>query len=73
MRRAPGSGSVVGEEPARRAAGRVERVVPRREENVVPFERQGASKVDGVVRAQGVLRGELASVAGQWFVDRDGA
>jgi hypothetical protein len=27
--------------------------------------------VDGVIAAQGVLRGELAGVAGQWFVDRD--
>ena len=29
--------------------------------------------MDGVIAAQGVLRGEIAGVAGQWFVDRDGA
>jgi hypothetical protein len=34
---------------------------------------QGAGEVDGVVAAQGVLCGEVAGVAGQWFVDRDGA
>ena len=27
--------------------------------------------MDGVIAAQGVLRGEIAGVAGQWFVDRD--
>ena len=37
------------------------------------MEVQGASEVDGVVAAQGVLAGEVAGVAGQWFVDRDGA
>ncbi len=34
---------------------------------------QGASEVDGVVAAQRVLDSEVAGVAGQWFVDRDGA
>jgi hypothetical protein len=34
---------------------------------------QSASEVDGVVAAKRVLRGEIAGVAGQWFVDRDGA
>ena len=29
--------------------------------------------MDGVVAAQGVFGGEVAGVAGQWFVDRDGA
>jgi hypothetical protein len=29
--------------------------------------------VDGVVAAQSVLGGEVTGVAGQWFVDRDGA
>jgi hypothetical protein len=29
--------------------------------------------VDSVVAAQGMVRGEVAGVAGQWFVDRDGA
>jgi hypothetical protein len=29
--------------------------------------------VDGVVAAQGVLSGEVAGVAGQWFVDRGDA
>ena len=28
--------------------------------------------MDGVIAAQGVLRGEIAGVASQWFVDRDG-
>jgi hypothetical protein len=71
--RAPGSRRVVGEQPARRARGRVERCVPRGEENVVAVQLQGASEVDGVVAAQGVLGGEVAGVAGQWLVDRDGA
>ena len=61
---------VVGDEPARRTRGGVECLVPRREENVVPFERKGACEVDGVMAAQDVLRGEIAGVAGQWFVDR---
>jgi hypothetical protein len=34
---------------------------------------QSASEVDGVVAAKRVLRGEIAGVAGQWFVDRDAA
>ena len=34
---------------------------------------QRASKVDGVVAAQGILGGEVAGVAGQWFIERDGA
>ena len=29
--------------------------------------------MDGVVAAQSVLSGEITGVAGQWFVDRDGA
>jgi hypothetical protein len=29
--------------------------------------------VDGVVAAQGVLRSEVARLAGEWFVDRDDA
>jgi hypothetical protein len=32
---------------------------------------QRASKVDGVVAAQGVLGDEAAGGAGQWFVERD--
>jgi hypothetical protein len=71
--RASGSVGVVGEQPARRACGRVERVVPRPEENGVAAQLQSAGKVDGVVAAQGVLGGEVAGVAGQWLVDRDGA
>jgi hypothetical protein len=50
-RRAPGSGRVVGKELARRARGRVERGVPRGEENVVAVQPQGAGEVDGVVAA----------------------
>ena len=69
----PGLGSVVGEEPAGRACGRVERVVPRGEQDVVAQEVQGACEVDGVVAAQRVLGGEVAGVAGEWFVDRDAA
>jgi hypothetical protein len=34
---------------------------------------QGTGEVNGVIAAQGVLGGEVAGVAGQWFVDRDGA
>jgi hypothetical protein len=64
---------VVGDEPTRRTRGGVQGVVPCREENVVAFEREGACEVDGVVAAQGVLRGELAGVSGEWFVDRDGS
>ena len=73
QRDAPGSGSVVGEKPARRARGRVERVVPRGEEDVVAYEVQGACEVDGVVAAQGMPGGEVAGLAGQWLVERDGA
>jgi hypothetical protein len=72
-RGAPASGGVVGEELARCPCGGVEGVVPRREENVVAVQLQGARKVDGVVPAEGVLGGEVAGMAGQWFVDRDGA
>jgi hypothetical protein len=64
---------VVGEQLARCARGRVEGVVPGGEENVVAMQLQGAREVDGVVAAQGVLGGEVAGVAGQWFVDCDGA
>jgi hypothetical protein len=55
------------------ARGRGERVVPGGEENVVAVQLQRASEVEGVVTAQGVSLGEGARVAGQWFVDRDGA
>ena len=72
MERAPRSAGVIDDEPAGRARGSVEGVVPRREENVA-FERQGTCEVDGVVAAQGALSGEVAGVAGQWFVDRDDA
>jgi hypothetical protein len=34
---------------------------------------KGACEVDGVVAAQGVFGGEVAGVAGEWFVDRDDA
>ena len=68
-----GSAGVVGDQPAGRACGGVEGVVPRREENVVAFEVQGACEVDGVVAAQRVLDSEVPGRAGQWFVDRDGA
>ena len=71
--RAPGSVGVVDEQLARRARGRVERVVPRGEENVVAVQLQGACEVDGVIAAQGVRGGEVAGVAGQRFVDRDDA
>jgi hypothetical protein len=37
------------------------------------LEVQGAGEVNGVVAAQGVLGGEVAGLAGQWFVDRDDA
>jgi hypothetical protein len=67
------SGSVVGEELARRARGGVERAVPRGEEHVVAAQLQSASEVDSVVAAEDVLRGEVTGMAGQWFVDRDGA
>jgi hypothetical protein len=39
----------------------------------VALEVQGACEVDGVVAAQGVLGGEVAGLAGEWFVDRDDA
>jgi hypothetical protein len=62
-----------GEESAGRACGVVEGVVPRGDENVVAVQMQGACEMDGVVAAQCVLGGEVTGVAGQWFVDRDGA
>jgi hypothetical protein len=68
-----GSTGVVGDELAGCAGGGVEGVVPGREENVVAFEVQGGCEVDGVVAAQGVLGGEVAGLAGEWFVDRDDA
>jgi hypothetical protein len=34
---------------------------------------EGACEVDGVIAAQLVLRGEVAGVAGESFVDRDDA
>jgi hypothetical protein len=43
------------------------------ESSRVAVQLQGASEVDGVVAAQSVLSGEITGVAGQWFVDRDGA
>jgi hypothetical protein len=55
---------VVGDEPAGLTRGGVEGVVPCREENVVAFERQGACELDGVIAAQGVLRSEIAGLAG---------
>jgi len=67
------SAGVVGDELAGRACGGVEGVVPRREDNVVAFEVQGAREVDGVVAAQGVFGGEVAGSAGDGFVDRDDA
>jgi hypothetical protein len=63
-RRPLGSAGVVGDELAGGACGEVERVVPRREEDVVAFEVQGACKVDGVVAAEGVLGGEVTGLAG---------
>jgi hypothetical protein len=54
----PGSWVDGGEKLARCACGRVERRVPRREENVVAVQLQGAGKVDGVVAAQAVTCGE---------------
>jgi hypothetical protein len=51
-------------EPAGRACGGVESVVPCSEENVVAFEVQGAGEVDGVVAAEGVLGGEVPGLAG---------
>ena len=72
-RRPLGSAGVVGDELTGRACGGVESVVPRREENVAAFEVQGAGEVDSVVAAQGVLAGEIAGLAGEWFVDRDDA
>jgi hypothetical protein len=72
-RSSPDSGNVVGEELARRACGRVERVVPRGEEHVVAEQLQGACQVDSVVAAQGMLRGEVAGVAGESVVDSEGA
>jgi hypothetical protein len=73
QRRAPGSGGVVGEELARRACGGVEQGVPRREQDFVALDVEGACEVDGVVAAQGVLGGEVAGVAGERFVDPDDA
>jgi hypothetical protein len=73
VERVGGSARVVGDELAGRACGGVEGVVPGREEDVVAFEVQGAGEVDGVVAAQGVLGGEVAGLAGEWFVDRDDA
>jgi hypothetical protein len=73
LARAPGSAGVVGDEPGGRACGGVEGVVPRREENVVALDLEGACEVGGVVAAQGVLGGEVAGVAGERFVDRDDA
>ncbi len=71
-RRAPGSGSVVGEEPAvarAAASGSLSHVAWR----CSPYRPQGAGGVDGVEAAQSVPGGEVAGVAGQAFVDRDGA
>jgi hypothetical protein len=48
-------------------------VVPRGKKTVVALELQGARELDGVVAAQRVLGGEVAGVAGEWFVDRDDA
>ena len=64
---------VVGDKPAGRASGGVERVVPRGKKNVVASELQGACEVDGVVAAQRVLGGEVAGLKGERFVDRDDA
>jgi hypothetical protein len=64
---------VVGDEPAGRASGGVERVFPRGKKNVVALELQGACEVDGVVAAQRVLGGEVAGLKGERFVDRDDA
>ena len=71
--RAPGSAGVVGDELAGCARGGVEGVVPRCQQHVVAFEVQRACEVDGVVAAQGMLCGEFAGLAGEWFVDRDDA
>src|SRR5687768_15487932 len=69
----PRSRRVVGDEPAGRARGGVEGVVPRGEKDVVALELEGACEMDGVVAAQGVLGGEVAGLKGERFVDRDDA